>query len=146
MEMTGYPQPNFRIKKNDAGREYIFDELRKKWIVLTPEEWVRQNFIQYLVQVKKYPSALIAVEKEIRLGELYKRFDILVYDKQHQPWMMIECKEMQAKLDEKVREQVLRYNISIPVTYLIITNGHSTHIWKRDKDKLTEIETIPDFG
>ena len=90
---VSYPDPTFKIK-TDNGKELIFDGLRKRWVPLTSEEWVRQNFIQFLLQEKKYPSSLIAVEKEIKLGELKKRFDILVYDKEHRPWMMIECKEI----------------------------------------------------
>ena len=74
-----YPPYQPKIK-TEEGREMIFDEVRRRWVVLTPEEWVRQNFLQYLVQVMKYPASLIAVEKEIRLGELKKRFDIVVYD------------------------------------------------------------------
>ena len=88
-----YPAYEPKIKK-EADKESIFDEVRKQWVVLTPEEWVRQNFLQYLIQVKKYPASLIAVEKEILLGDIKKRFDIVVYDKNHQPLMIIECKEM----------------------------------------------------
>ena len=78
MLVINYPEPNFRIKTED-GKEYIFDSFRKKWLLLTPEEWVRQNFVQYLTQVMHYPASLVALEKEIWLGELKKRFDILVY-------------------------------------------------------------------
>ena len=95
-----YPEPGFRIKE-EAGKELIFDALRKKWLQLTPEEWVRQNFVQYLLQEKKYPVSLIALEKEIRLGELKKRFDILIYDLNHQPWMMVECKAADIKLENR---------------------------------------------
>src|SRR6476646_3094504 len=116
-----YPSPAFRVKKED-GHEFIFDALRKKWLLLTPEEWVRQNFIQYLLQVMKYPSALIAIEKEIMLGEMKKRFDLLIYDNEHQPWMLIECKSMDISLTEDTLQQVLRYNIPVPVPYLVITN------------------------
>lgn len=137
-----FPEPAFSIK-TENGKEYILDTIRKKWILLTPEEWVRQNFIQYLVQVKKYPAALIAVEKELQLGELKKRFDILVYDNRHEPWMMIECKEIKVRLDEKVLRQVLRYNISIPVPYLVITNGEYCYGYKRATGKLEEIHEIP---
>ena len=101
MIIINYPEQDFRIKKEE-GKESIFDKLRKKWIILTPEEWVRQNFIKYLIEDKKYPSSLIATEKELRLGELKKRFDILVYDKNHKPWLMVECKSMEVKLDEAV--------------------------------------------
>lgn len=140
--IINYPEPGFRIKKEE-GKEFILDPLRKKWIILTPEEWVRQNFVQYLLQVKNYPASLIAVEKEIKLGELKKRFDVLVYDSNHQPWMMIECKSGTVKLDEKVLAQALRYNISVPVGYIVITNGEMTVAWKRDEGGLHLLEDIP---
>ena len=142
MVIIKYPEPGFRIKKEE-GKAFIFDTLRKKWLLLTPEEWVRQNFVQYLLQIKNYPAALIAIEKEIKLGELKKRFDILVYDSKHQPWMMIECKAPEIKLDEAVLEQVLRYNISVPVKFIVITNGELTFAWHRSDDKLELINELP---
>jgi len=145
MVMINYPEPDFRIKK-EGERDSIFDPLRKKWLTLTPEEWVRQNFIRYLIAVKNYPVALIAVEKEIRLGELKKRFDILVYNDQHQPWMMIECKAMEVQLEEKVLQQLLRYQLSVPVEYLIITNGSRCFGWRKIEGKLEEINEIPGIG
>jgi hypothetical protein len=140
-----YPEPDFRIKK-EGDKEFIFDALRKKWLVLTPEEWVRQNFIQWLTRVKNYPASLIALEKEIQLGELKKRFDILVYDKEHKPWMMIECKGAEIKLDEAVLQQILRYNISVPVEFIIITNGNLTYGWQRINNELRLVEEIPRWG
>ena len=144
MIIINYPDPDFRIKKEE-GKESIFDILRKKWIVLTPEEWVRQNFIKYLIEDKKYPSSLIATEKELRLGELKKRFDILVYDKNHMPWLMVECKSMEIKLDEAVLQQVLRYNISIPVKVLVITNGSNCYVWKKKDGQLVPCSEIPEM-
>jgi hypothetical protein len=137
-----YPPPAFRIK-TEQGKEFIFDSLRKKWLFLTPEEWVRQNFVQYLVNVLKYPATLIALEKEILLGELKKRFDILVYDNAHKPWMMIECKEMNVKLDEKVLMQALRYNISVPVSFIVITNGAETYGWQKKGTDLVMLDHLP---
>ncbi|OSZ77305.1 restriction endonuclease subunit R [Chitinophagaceae bacterium IBVUCB2] len=137
-----YPEPAFRMRQEE-GKDFIFDALRKKWLLLTPEEWVRQNFVQYLLQVKKYPSTLIALEKEIKLGELKKRFDVLVYDNNHQPWMMVECKATTIRLDENVLEQALRYNISVPVEYIVITNGNATYGWRRAEGKLELLEELP---
>jgi len=142
MLRINFPEPDFRIKK-ESGKEFIFDALRKKWLVITPEEWVRQNFVQYLIKAKNYPSSLIALEKEMQLGELKKRFDILVYDNNHQPWMMIECKAAEVKLDESVLDQVLRYNISVPVRYIVITNGSYTYAWQKQSNGLRSIDTIP---
>jgi hypothetical protein len=137
-----YPEPAFRIKKEE-GRELLFDRLRKKWVVLTPEEWVRQNFIRYLTETLAYPLSLIAVEKEFRLGELKKRFDILVYNNQHEPWMMVECKAMDIELNESVLQQLLRYHISLPVEYLVITNGKHCYGFRKSNGQLLEIEVLP---
>jgi hypothetical protein len=139
-----YPEPAFRIKQ-EQGKDFIFDQLRKKWLLLTPEEWVRQNFIQYLVQVKKVPATLIAIEKEIMLGELKKRFDILVYDADHKPWMMVECKSGSVVLDEAVLQQVLRYNISIPVKHMIVTNGKAAYGWERTEKSLLLMADVPEW-
>jgi hypothetical protein len=144
MLVIQYPEPAFR-RKNEDGKDFIFDPLRKKWLLLTPEEWVRQNFIQYLVQIMLYPADLVAQEKIIKLGELRKRFDILVYDKQHRPWMMIECKAPSVKMDEVVLRQLLRYHISVPVGHLIITNGDTTYGWKKIDNGLELIKELPGF-
>lgn len=139
-----YPSFNFRIREAE-GKELIFDELRKAWVRLTPEEWVRQNFLQYLVQVMQYPASLIAVERELKLVELKKRFDILVYNGQHQPWMMVECKAMEVTLDESVLQQVLRYNIAVPVPFLVITNGHYCAGFEKRNRQLQLMEALPAF-
>ena len=144
MVPVAFPKPEFRIK-SEVGKEFIFDPLRKKWLLLTPEEWVRQNFVQYLVQEKKYPVSLIALEKELRLGELKKRFDILIYDTHHLPWMMVECKASSIQLDDSVLQQILRYNITIPVPLMVITNGNLTYAWERKNDKLELIKELPDW-
>jgi len=142
MIKVNYPEPVFRFKEEN-GKEMIFDFIRKQWLLLNEEEWVRQNFIQFLVQEIKYPLELIAVEKEIQLGELKKRFDILVYDSDHKPWMLIECKAAEINLDEKVLHQVLRYNISMPANFLVITNGQFTYAWEKINGELQEIKQMP---
>jgi hypothetical protein len=139
-----FPEPSFRLKK-EKDKDFIFDPIRKKWLLLTPEEWVRQNFVQYLVQVKKYPADLIAQEKVLQLGELKKRFDILVYDRQHKPWMMIECKGPEVKLNEGVLQQLLRYHISIPVVFLVITNGETSYGWEKKGMNLQLLSLMPEW-
>ena len=131
--------------KTERDKEFIFDAIRKQWIMLTPEEWVRQNFLQYLLVVKKYPASLIAVEKEIKLGDVFKRFDIVVYDSATKPWMVIECKEMNITLDEKVLNQVLNYNITLNVPYIIITNGTFSYGFLAENNQLNELTRMPDF-
>ena len=138
-----YPAHDFRVKEEN-GKEWVFDEIRKQWVRLTPEEWVRQNMLQYLVQVKKYPASLIAIEKEITLGELKKRFDILVY-KASKPWMMIECKEMNIPLTETVLRQVLNYNISVQADFMIITNGTVNYGFAIINGKANPLDQLPNY-
>ena len=145
MLLINYPKPEFLIKQ-EGGKEIIFDPLRKRWLMLTPEEWVRQNFVQYLIREKKYPAALIAMEKVIRLGELKKRFDILVYDRNHRPWMMIECKSPAIKMDEAVLHQLLRYHISVQTGYLVITNGTYAYGWEKETRGLKIIRDLPKWA
>lgn len=139
-----YPSYPFKTK-NENDRTLIFDAIRKQWLLLTPEEWVRQNFLQYLLQTKKYPASLIAVEKEIKLGELIKRCDIVIYNNEGKPLLIVECKAMDVELNNKTLDQVLRYNISIPVPYLVITNGSYCFGFKRQHDDMSLINEIPDW-
>jgi len=138
-----YPQHQYRLKKED-NKEYIFDEVRKRWVRLTPEEWVRQNFVQYLIQKEMYPSSLIGVEKELLLNDIKKRCDLLVY-KNDLPVMLIECKEMDVDLSEHVLKQVLIYNIAMPVEYLCVTNGSYCYAWRRTDNALTVIKKFPSW-
>jgi hypothetical protein len=143
MISINYPEYPFKIQK-EAGKDCIFDPLRKSWVVLTPEEWVRQNFIQFLIQVKNYPAALIAIEKTIQLGELKKRFDIVVYKKEL-PWILIECKEANIPLTEKTLDQILQYQQVIKASYLVMTNGHTTYGAKIETGKLHYLQSLPDY-
>src|ERR1700751_5947588 len=140
-----YPPYQPKIKKED-NKEFIFDEVRKQWILLTPEEWVRQNFLQYLIHTQRYPASLIAVEKEMLLNDLKKRTDIIVYDKNTQPWMIVECKEMNVRLDEKVLDQILRYHMSIPVPYLVITNGSYCFGFEKTSKGFVEMDGLPVYS
>ncbi len=137
-----YPPYQPKIKK-EQGRDFIFDGIRKRWVVLTPEEWVRQNFLEYLVQVKKYPPALIAVEKEITLGDLKKRFDAVVYNSDAKPFMLIECKEMDVPLTPQVLDQVLRYNITMQLPYVVITNGQHCMAFSCTNGEIAELDELP---
>ncbi len=139
-----YPQHEFRIRK-EADLSRIFDEARKIWVKLTPEEWVRQNFFQYLITELNYPASLIAVEKEIVLFDLTKRFDMLVYDRDHQPWMMVECKAQSVPLTEKTLMQVLRYNMAVPVPYIVMTNGSYCRAIHRNGQDVVELDKLPDY-
>ena len=143
--MIQIPFPPFPFKIKEAeGKEWIFDEIRKQWVRLSPEEWVRQNILQYFLQIMNYPSSLIAIEKEIKLGELKKRFDILVY-KDSKPWLMVECKEMNVPINESVLKQVLNYNISLEVPYILITNGNHSFAYELLNGKMQQILSFPNY-
>lgn len=139
-----FPPPDFNIKK-EGEKRFIFDGIRKTWLLLTEEEWVRQNVVAYLIKTLDYPASLIALEKEIYLNDLKKRFDILVYDKEHKPWMLVECKAPRVLVSEDVLQQVLRYNISVPVKYIVITNGDVTTGWEKQGGQLKLLEYLPAF-
>ena len=143
MIVLQYPSYPFKIKALH-GKDQIFYPFRKTWVLLTPEEWVRQNLLQYLVQNLHYPSSLIAVEKEIKLGELSKRFDIVVY-KNELPWMISECKEAKVRLNEKTMEQILQYQQVLTAQYLIISNGHETMGAKIESGKLQALQNFPEY-
>ncbi|MDF1672406.1 MAG: type I restriction enzyme HsdR N-terminal domain-containing protein [Vicingaceae bacterium] len=121
MEKLNLPQYPIKLKEEE-GKKYIFDNIRKKYLVLTPEEWVRQNFIQYLIQDKKYPEGLILIEKGLKINELQKRADTLVY-KGSAPSVLIEFKAPKVKITQEVFEQIGRYNSIFKVPYLIVSNG-----------------------
>lgn len=144
MIVLPYPSYPFKIKAIN-GKDQIFDPFRKIWVLLTPEEWVRQNLLQYLVQTLQYPSSLIAVEKEIKLGELSKRFDIVVY-KNELPWMIIECKEAKVSLNEKTMGQILQYQQVLTAQYLFISNGHETMGAKIESGKLQAMQNFPEYN
>ncbi|MEP7230874.1 MAG: type I restriction enzyme HsdR N-terminal domain-containing protein [Ginsengibacter sp.] len=139
-----YPKDQVKTRQRGGVNE-VFDIVRKKWLILTPEEWVRQNILQYLLVSKRYPASLIAVEKEINLGELKKRCDVVVYNRDLLPWMIIECKEMNVPLSHKVIEQILRYHITLSATYLIITNGSYTYGFQKKHNQFYEINLLPEF-
>ena len=137
-----YPEPEFKTKTSD-GKRFIFCTIRKQWLLLTEEEWVRQNFVAYLVNGLNYPATLIALEKELLLNELKKRFDILVYDADHKPWMLVECKEPAVVLNESVLQQALRYIVSVPVKYIVLTNGNHTVGWEKKDGELGLLHKLP---
>jgi len=141
MIKVNYPLFQYKIK-GEENKELIFDEVRKRWVRLTPEEWVRQNMIQYLLQDLKYPASLLSIEKELKLGELRKRCDIIVY-KDATPWMIIECKEPNVPLSEKTMQQILRYHLALPVPFLCLTNGNQVFLFEKVNHNFTEIGAFP---
>ena len=129
-------------------KEYLFDELRKKWILSTPEELVRQQFWKYLNQVKKYPKSLIAIEKKIEINGINKRFDLLVFDMLGKPNIIVECKSPKVKIDQNTLDQVLSYQNKLAANFIVLTNGKNTYCIKIDLElqKVSYIKEIPVFS
>lgn len=129
MEALNLPNYPFKIK-SIKGRKQIFDPIRKRWLVLTPEEWVRQHFVQFLIQEFTYPSSLIGIEARLSLYKTEKRADIVVHDKAGAPWMVVECKRTKVKIDQAVFDQAFRYNLELKAAYIVVTNGLDTYVAK----------------
>ncbi|MCC7029032.1 MAG: type I restriction enzyme HsdR N-terminal domain-containing protein [Chitinophagaceae bacterium] len=132
---------NLKIQEIN-GKEMIYDPVRKKYVALTPEEWVRQQFLNYLLCEKKYPASLIAIERQLKVGSLSKRFDILIY-KNAAPWMLVECKSESIIMNQQTLNQILAYQSSLKVKYLTITNGPVFHCF--DIDLHSWSNELPDF-
>jgi hypothetical protein len=140
--------PSFEAKIiAKGGKNYIYDEIRKKNIVLTPEEWVRQNFIHFLINHHNYSKNYIKIEKQIKVNNRLKRFDGLVYDKNGTPIVLIECKAPEVEISQKTFSQIATYNMTLRVPFLIVTNGITHFICEIDFDNnsynyLSEIPQI----
>ncbi len=142
MYKLNLPEYDFMLKRAE-GKVWIFDGIRKKYIVLTPEEWVRQHFIQYLITEKKYPRTLIRVEGGVVYNDLKKRSDIVVYNREGTPWMVVECKSPTFRMSASVLSQVSMYNATLRAPYVCVTNG-LIHLWAHtDWERMTTIP-IPD--
>ena len=138
MEKLNFPEYRFRIK--ESGISYtIFDVVRKKFVALTPEEWVRQHVIHHFTETLEYPASLISVEKTIKTSGRSDRFDLIVYNRNHEPAMIVECKAPNIILSASVVEQVSRYNIFSKAGWVYITNGLQHYLYRIDfKTKKTK--------
>ncbi|MEQ8908073.1 MAG: type I restriction enzyme HsdR N-terminal domain-containing protein [Vicingaceae bacterium] len=122
MRALNLPQYPFKIIQ-EGKKTKIFDAIRRGFFVLTPEEWVRQNLIQFLIEDRAYPKGLIAIEKGLKVNGLPKRFDALVYHQNGNPKLLVECKAPEIQIDQKAFDQIARYNYSLKLPYLLVSNG-----------------------
>ncbi|WP_228779981.1 type I restriction enzyme HsdR N-terminal domain-containing protein [Aquiflexum lacus] len=141
-----FPEFKFNIREH-KGTLSIFDAMRKKFLILTPEEWVRQHMISFLVEYKQYPKSLFALEKSIQYNNLLKRFDILILDRSGNPFLLIECKATDVKLSQKTVEQVAVYNKTVGAPYMGISNGkqHIFLAFIRNEQKYEQLSDLPQF-
>ncbi|MEI6866689.1 type I restriction enzyme HsdR N-terminal domain-containing protein [Flavicella sp.] len=146
MIILNLPPCKFKIK-NSENKRLIFDNLRKKYIVLTPEEWVRQHYVSYLINEKKYPESIIAIEKQLTINGLKKRTDILIFNKNGLPDIIVECKAPSVKITQSTFDQIARYNLKLNAKYLVVTNGLSHFYCQIDKKKevYTFLKDIPSY-
>ena len=146
MEKLNFPEYPFRIRE-EGGSTMIFDFIRKKWVTMTPEEWVRQNMMMYLIHDMNYPAGLMKVEASLTVNKLRKRADIVVYSPAGIPVLAVECKSPRVSLSYGTFEQLARYNLSLQVPLLIITNGIKHYCCKVNlKSQTFEVlDSIPPF-
>jgi hypothetical protein len=146
MQQLQFPTYSFRFK-NSENKVAIFDEIRKKFIIITPEEWVRQHVVQFLLQEKKYPKSLINVEKLLKINDLNKRYDVVVFNPDGSILILVECKAPEIKISQHTFDQIARYNMTLKSEYLMVTNGLNHYFCKMDyeKEQYDFLSELPDY-
>lgn len=146
MKRLNFPEYKFRFKSNE-NKPLIFDVVRKKFVVLEPEEWVRQHVVQFLISEKKYPHSHINVEKQLKLNNTTKRYDIVVFNKDGSIHLIVECKAPNIPLNQAVFDQIARYNFTLNASYLMVTNGMEHFFCRMDfeAEKYVFLKDIPEY-
>jgi predicted type IV restriction endonuclease len=146
MQQLNFPSYSFRFK-NSENKLSIFDEIRKKFIILTPEEWVRQHVVRFLLEEKKYPKSLINVEKTLIINGLRKRYDVVVFNPDGSIFVLVECKAPQIKTAQATFDQIARYNMTLKAKYLMVTNGlnHYFCLMDFENEKYIFLNELPNF-
>ncbi|RAR48589.1 type I restriction enzyme HsdR N-terminal domain-containing protein [Flavobacterium lacus] len=147
MQKLNFPDFSFRFK-NSENKVLVFDEIRKKFIVLTPEEWVRIHVVQFLIQEKNYPKSLINVEKVIKINGLVKRYDVVVFQPNGNIFLVVECKQTNVLINQTVFDQIARYNLTLKADYLMVTNGLNHYFCQMDfeKESYLFLNDIPNYN
>jgi len=146
MRTLNLPRYSFKIKSIQDS-DHIFDPLRKKYVKLTPEEWVRQNFVQFLISDKGFPGGRIVIEKSLSYNKMIKRCDILAYGESMDPLLIVECKAPEVKIKKEIFDQIAVYNMNFKLKYLIVTNGLAHYFCTVDFEnrKVKFLNRIPDY-
>ena len=140
-----FPAYSFTFRK-EKDRQLIFDPVRRRYVTLTPEEWVRQHVIQFLIKSKDCPAGLLSVEGSINLFRTAKRYDLAVFDRQGKPLLVVECKSPDVALNQSVIDQIIRYNMTVNAPYLYVTNGLIHLFLKKDQKGYRQIKELPLFS
>jgi hypothetical protein len=148
MPVLNLPEYPVTIRSKADGKKEILDPVRKKFVRLTPEEWVRQHFLNFMVNSHHYPASLIHVEASLTYNRLSKRSDIVVYSRQGKPLMAVECKAPSVEITQKVFEQLAMYNFTLRVSYLVLTNGMQNFICRMEpgNGNFSFLEEFPDYA
>ena len=147
MQELNFPKFSFRFK-NSENKISIFDSIRKKFVILQPEEWVRQHCIEYLSRVKNYPKSLINVEKELVINSLKKRYDIVVFNSDGSIYLIVECKAPKITISQETFDQISRYNLALNATYLMVTNGLNHYYCQMDfeNERYQFLNELPEYN
>lgn len=147
MEQLNFPHYTINLK-NRENKPYIFDQVRKKWLLCTPEEWVRVHVVSYLIETKGYPASWMRVEQELRVFGTRKRFDLVVVDAAMKSHILVECKAPSVPINQKTFDQITRYNLELQCPYLMVSNGLNHYFCKMnfEENSLTWIEELPNYS
>ena len=147
MQKLNFPEYSFRFK-NSENKVLIFDEIRKKFVVITPEEWVRQHVIKFLLQEKKYPKSYINVEKNIKINGLSKRYDVVIFNPDGSIFLLVECKAPEVSITQNVFDQIARYNLKLNAQHLMVTNGLNNYFCQMDflNEKYIFLKELPNHS
>ena len=147
LQELNFPEFSFRFK-NSENKVSIFDCIRKKFVILQPEEWVRQHCVLYLMEVKNYPISLINVEKELTINDLKKRYDIVIFNPDGSIHLIVECKAPKININQTTFDQIARYNTALNASYLMVTNGLNHYYCQMDfeNERYQFLKDIPDYS
>lgn len=147
MQDLNFPKFSFRFKSSE-NKISIFDCIRKKFVVLQPEEWVRQHCLMYLMEVKGYPKSLINIEKELMVNDLKKRYDIVIFNPDGSIHLIVECKAPSVTINQQTFDQIAQYNQVLHATYLMVTNGLNHYYCQMDfiNERYDFLRDIPDYN
>ncbi|MCG2431296.1 type I restriction enzyme HsdR N-terminal domain-containing protein [Aequorivita xiaoshiensis] len=146
MQKLNFPQYSFRFKSSE-NKTLVFDEIRKKFVVLTPEEWVRLHVVQFLLHQKNYPKSLINVEKQLKLNKTTKRYDIVVFNNDGSIFLIVECKAPSIPITQITFDQIARYNLALNASFLMVTNGLEHYYCQMDyeNERYVFLKDIPNY-
>ncbi len=146
MQELNFPKCSFRFKSSE-NKTLVFDVIRKKFVVLTPEEWVRLHVVQFLLNEKNYPKSLINVEKQLKLNNTVKRYDVVIFNNDGSIFMIVECKASSIPITQLTFDQIARYNLALKAEYLMVTNGLEHYYCQMDyeNERYVFLKNIPDY-